>query len=309
MKHLFKYDYFIPKEEDGNLTLSTLNSRIVSAVDLLQTSNDYLELEDNKKCYNKEELLIAVLNHYYGPQKPIVLEFKNKNELYLFVDSMLSGEKRRDYPTGHKFLCVTNHGGMATNFYDWEIQRFTDNRFPLTIQCSNDEEVALFTEGIGGTYTNNEPLNYYQTKYKEDLNKERKKLLNQVKAIGGGILLVICIFIILIINYMNKKTAKGDQPANYSTCDEIPSWVYGTWSVTTEYGTETIKIDDKGGILDLSSSGNNKTNMDYGSYEYKDGVIRARFPKDKGVVTTLPLDKKNKTIEYGGGYNFHKSGD
>lgn len=102
------------------------------------------------------------------------------------------------------------------------------------------------------------------------------------------------------VNLDNEKAYKGNNA-------KLPSWVYGIWSCTTPYGTETMEIKRGGEILNLSyGSYSHQGDIDSGTYTYSDGVIRAKFPKDGGLITTMPLDLVNHQIEYGSGYYWHK---
>lgn len=101
-------------------------------------------------------------------------------------------------------------------------------------------------------------------------------------------------------DFNGEQDKRQDNP-NSVEGNELPSWVYGTWSCTTPYGTETMRID-KNGIWSLSYG-----NADYGSYSYRNGTITAHFPNDGGMATTMPLDIPNRRIEYGGGYYWRKN--
>lgn len=59
---LFDYDFFSPKEEDGNLSLSTRERRMVEAVKSMQTS-DWIEFEDGTRCCSYDELMSAITHH------------------------------------------------------------------------------------------------------------------------------------------------------------------------------------------------------------------------------------------------------
>lgn len=129
------------------------------------------------------------------------------------------------------------------------------------------------------------------------------------KVIGG----IVCF--ILFLTYLFSPSCSnsfytGDVDNTYNCIpyndapaqNTVPSWVYGTWTCTTPYGTETIKIEENGGIWNITNG-----YADYGSFTYSNGVIRANFPKDGGLVTSMPLDMDNRRIEYGGGYYWRKT--
>lgn len=114
--------------------------------------------------------------------------------------------------------------------------------------------------------------------------------------------------IIARINAFNERVkldiiGEESSPVNSSSLFlSLPQWVYGTWACTTPLGTETIKIDEYGGIWSFRYG-----DASYGSYSYSECVIRAKFPNDGGITTSYRLDIQNQRIEYGGGYFFHKN--
>lgn len=108
--------------------------------------------------------------------------------------------------------------------------------------------------------------------------------------------------IVAQINDFNERIRiayNGGTVNNYQS-STVPDWVYGTWTCTTSYGTETIKID-KWEIADLSY-GSYKT----ASYSYEDGMIKAKFPGEGGIVTVFRVDLVGRRIEYGDGIYMHK---
>ena len=58
----FNYEFFTPKPEDGNISLSTRESRITEALKAIQPG-EWIELEDGTKCSSYDEILEAVLRH------------------------------------------------------------------------------------------------------------------------------------------------------------------------------------------------------------------------------------------------------
>lgn len=80
----------------------------------------------------------------------------------------------------------------------------------------------------------------------------------------------------------------------------MPMWVYGTWTCTTSYSNEIMTITKTGIWTSLNGS------EDTGTYTYENGEIRATMSKERGVVTSMPLDIQNKRIVYGGGYYWTK---
>ena len=107
-----------------------------------------------------------------------------------------------------------------------------------------------------------------------------------------------------IKDYISRLNAelRGGSDSRNGARDELPSWAYGTWTCTTPYGTETMKIEEYGGIWNIANG-----YADFGSFTYSNGVIRANFSKDGGLVTSMPLDMNNQRIEYGGGYYWRKT--
>ena len=80
----------------------------------------------------------------------------------------------------------------------------------------------------------------------------------------------------------------------------MPMWVYGTWTCKTSYSNEIKTITKTGIWTSLNGS------EDTGTYTYENGEIRATMSKERGVVTSMPLDIQNKRIVYGGGYYWTK---
>ena len=80
----------------------------------------------------------------------------------------------------------------------------------------------------------------------------------------------------------------------------MPMWVYGTWTCKTSYSNEIMTITKTGIWTSLNGS------EDTGTYTYENGEIRATISKERGVVTSMPLDIQNKRIVYGGGYYWTK---
>ena len=105
-----------------------------------------------------------------------------------------------------------------------------------------------------------------------------------------------------------KEEVTKDEPlfADEETVAEevvngVPSWLFGKWTCSTAYGTETMWIS-KDGVR--SKSGNVE---DTGSYTYSNGELRIQFSRERGVVTSIPVDVVNRRLEYGGGYYWVKS--
>ena len=55
----FNYDWFTPKEEDGNLSMLTRESRITEALNAIQPG-DWIEFEDGVRCCSYYELSDAI---------------------------------------------------------------------------------------------------------------------------------------------------------------------------------------------------------------------------------------------------------
>ena len=81
----------------------------------------------------------------------------------------------------------------------------------------------------------------------------------------------------------------------------VPLWVYGTWSITTPYGTETMKLEESGTIIDMIGK-----DMQVGTFTYQDGELQVRFPENKGMVFTYELDMEGHRISIGEGQFMHK---
>lgn len=61
----FKREWFTPKDEDGNLSLSTQESRIKEAIEALNPG-DWIELEDGSKCTSANEIRNALKDQSMG---------------------------------------------------------------------------------------------------------------------------------------------------------------------------------------------------------------------------------------------------
>ena len=55
----FNWGFFFPNPKDGNLSLSSQESRINEAISSLNPG-DWVQLEDGTKCTTKEELIRAL---------------------------------------------------------------------------------------------------------------------------------------------------------------------------------------------------------------------------------------------------------
>lgn len=65
----FTKSFFFPKDEDGSISLSTIQQRIEQAMLNIKSPEDYIELEDGTKCFTKNELEKALLSE--KSDKPI----------------------------------------------------------------------------------------------------------------------------------------------------------------------------------------------------------------------------------------------
>lgn len=99
-----------------------------------------------------------------------------------------------------------------------------------------------------------------------------------------------------------EKEPVKEVTANEETIvNGVPSWLFGKWTCSTAYGTEIMWID-KDGVR--SKNGNVE---DTGTYTYSNGELRIQFSRERGVVTSIPVDAANRRLEYGGGYYWVKS--
>ena len=81
------------------------------------------------------------------------------------------------------------------------------------------------------------------------------------------------------------------------------SWIVGTWSCTTPYGTVTLKFEGDG------SSGS-CAELTYGSYNYgrysvKDGVLRYKL-NGESLTNVIEIHDSNM-LYFGDGYYLHKN--
>ena len=103
----------------------------------------------------------------------------------------------------------------------------------------------------------------------------------------------------LKFNLITPEEASS-QTKRPSSSDDI-SWIYGTWSITTPYGTETMKLEEGGTIIDIVG-----TEMQTGTFTYKDGELLAKFPNTGGIAFTYELDMVGHRISIGEGQYMHK---
>lgn len=98
------------------------------------------------------------------------------------------------------------------------------------------------------------------------------------------------------------EAVEVEEPIEILSTDNngMPMWVYGTWTCKTSYSNEIMTITKTGIWTSLNGS------EDTGTYTYENGEIRATMSKERGVVTSMPLDIQNKRIVYGGGYYWTK---
>ena len=102
-----------------------------------------------------------------------------------------------------------------------------------------------------------------------------------------------------------KEVRRADPEPEISVAPEasetlvngMPSWLLGKWVCKTAYGTETMWIES-----DIVRS-----DSDSGTYTYSNGELRIKFSRERGVVTSIPVDLANQRLEYGGGYYWVKS--
>lgn len=85
----YSKDFFFPKE-DGNLSFATIQQRIEQAIKCLQTSDDYILLDDGTKCYSKDELERAIISaKTTGAKKESFLAKMGKEKVVLLSASIL----------------------------------------------------------------------------------------------------------------------------------------------------------------------------------------------------------------------------
>lgn len=83
----------------------------------------------------------------------------------------------------------------------------------------------------------------------------------------------------------------------------IPSWIYGTWSITTADETETMEIKENGQVVDVMYG-----HLDYGTFTYSDGELIIKYANTGGMVVSLPVDLSSQRIGDGEGNYWHKTG-
>ena len=106
------------------------------------------------------------------------------------------------------------------------------------------------------------------------------------------------------VEYLKFNLVKPGETSSQLSQSSSPSidisWLYGIWSISTPYGTETMKIDKDGSIVDMVGS-----SMSTGSYTIKDGELRVKY-SGESMVTTYSLDMVGHRIEFENGTYYHK---
>lgn len=232
------------------------------------------------------------------------LQFDSKEQLESFVKKALDKAGDRT-PSNHFFLCKLANFGLALNLKDEEIKGLDSDEYPIILTINSDDDLYDFAVA----YNNAKPVKRVTSKGKKEKTESAVLSFTKKEKLIGGIAAAAAIAVFIIISIATSKTNSNKQEAYYentpssttSSYNDVPDWVFGTWSCTTEYGTETIKIDRNGEISDLSY-GSYKT----ASYRYEDGYIKAKFPGEGGIVTTFRVDLSGHRIEYGEGIYMHK---
>ena len=103
------------------------------------------------------------------------------------------------------------------------------------------------------------------------------------------------------IEEIGKDAFKGCVKLKNKPTPKIPKWLYGSWKCRTPYGTINLEINNYT-VYQVDKYG-----FDSGSYDVIDGVLRVKFERDAGIVTTYKLNERLQRIEYGGGYSFFKN--
>ena len=141
------------------------------------------------------------------------------------------------------------------------------------------------------SYSESRDLSAYDDWTEESLKKENQQILKD------------------FLNDLNegkeKEVRRADPEPEISVAPEasetlvngMPSWLLGKWVCKTAYGTETMWIES-----DIVRS-----DSDSGTYTYSNGELRIKFSRERGVVTSIPVDVANQRLEYGGGYYWVKS--
>ena len=106
------------------------------------------------------------------------------------------------------------------------------------------------------------------------------------------------------VEYLKFKLFKpGELPSQKSQTTssniDLP-WLYGIWSITTPFGTETLKIDKGGSIVEMLG-----LDINTGSYTIEDGVLYVKF-SGESIVTTYSLDMVGQRIVFENGTYYHK---
>lgn len=320
-------DYFDPKngqatnltqrvaelfKTDKSIRVSELN-KVYDETEITALEADVTMFFDKKKIHGTtnicrtefpdnqsfQKTITSVFNAFVPP---IRITFDNKEQLDSYVQYIIDcnkekeTRKRADAYLGKAYVCKRKGDGLALNLHPFEIKATKTDAFPITLQFQAEEQLNDFVLDYAGIYyVDNTPIK------KEASSQETSKKFMTVSIICACVAACLVFLLLITFSSSNEKTEVTVQSEHTSMEDRLPDWVYGTWSCTTQYGTETIKIDRNGDISDLSY-GNYKT----ASYRYENGYIKAKFPGEGGIVTTFRVDLSGRRIEYGEGIYMHK---
>ena len=200
-----------------------------------------------------------------------------------------SKEENGNY-SGRIFIKNTKTGASA----EIPVIAWMDGEEVVYQSITNDSETAAFLAVLD---TPDERFEEDDPEFVEIEDEEEEKIAEEVKKEEE-----------VIKEDIFKKEEVKEEPlfteeetVTEEVVNGVPSWLFGKWTCSTAYGTETMWIS-KDGVR--SKSGNIE---DTGSYTYSNGELRIQFSRERGVVTSIPVDVVNRRLEYGGGYYWVKS--
>lgn len=321
-------DYFDPKngqatnltqrvaelfKTDKSIRVSELN-KVYDETEITALEADVTMFFDKKKIHGTtnicrtefpdnqsfQKTITSVFNAFVPP---IRITFDNKEQLDSYVQYIIDGNKeketwkRANAYLGKAYVCKRKSDGLALNLHPFEIKATKTDAFPITLQFQTEEQLNDFVLDYAGIYyVDNTPIKKAESK------QETSKAFMIVSIICACVAACLVFLFLVTRGSSDKKTEVAVQSEQTATKDMLPDWVYGTWSCTTEYGTETIRIDRNGEMATLTY-GSYKT----ASYRYEGGYIKAKFPGEGGIVTTYRVDLSRQRIEYGEGIYMHKN--
>ena len=290
-------------ELDKEYDSSQITELMADVTAYLGKKREFVNGKANRSDYADDKAFLnAITDEFNYTVPPTVLTFESQNQLESFIKTAQGIAGDREIKN-HYFTCKLENFGLALDLKAEEIKGLDADEYPISLTFNSLDDVYNFVIA----YEEAKPVKRVTSK------GIKAKIASAIPSFSKKekiIMLAISVAVILgipIFNAISKhKPTESNQSevinqSSSSQSPSLPQWVYGTWSVTTPYGTETIKIE--GGEILCISNGDIKT----ASYRYENGYIKAKFPGEGGIVTTYRVDLSRQSIEYGEGIYMHKN--